>query len=81
MANNYSTRRKKRQQAGGKVGKGKARQRMGGGTKKQPDIRGARRDAERILVTQGPQAAKRMLRNTYDYSADQAKRMVNNIKK
>jgi len=58
-----------------------SRRTLGGGTRNQTDIRGARRDAERVLTMDGAQAAKQMLRTTYDYSPQRAQRMVNNIRK
>jgi len=57
------------------------RRRLGGGTRNQTDVRGARRDAERVLTMNGAQAAKQMLQKTYDYSPQRAQQMVNNIRK
>lgn len=56
------------------------RQQLGGGAKNQTDIRGARRDAERMMIVEGAQATKKMLRNTYNFSQERAQQMVNNIK-
>jgi len=72
MANN--TKKNNRQQP---------RQILGGGTRNKTDIRGARRDAERVLMMPegGPQKAKQMLQKQYGYSSQQAQRMINNIRK
>jgi len=60
--------------------KNSTRQTLGGGTQERQDIRGARRDAERLLITKGPQKTKQMLQKEYGYSQQAANRLINKIR-
>ena len=55
------------------------RRQLGGGSSNATDIRGARRDAERMVSLHGPKRAKSVLQEEYGYSQERSRKMVNTI--